>query len=263
MVGDRSGAGGYKNGILAFRAAERAAKRGLKLEIVCVGGLAEIEPAFAAAAPSVRFRRIKADDATLRCLYADAHALFYPSRYEGFGMPVLEAMACGGPVITCPNSSLIEVGGDAAIFVDPDDAEAGAEALLALSDPQARAARVAAGLAQAAKFTTAAQARDAMAAFRATIEAIGTGRKPAPGTGWRDFRSYQSGIQAWLQEQPELAKAALERARGASGAAAPARPSGELLRALAEIDAMKRSPFWRLRGHVLRVLKATGLRRRG
>lgn len=263
MVGDRSGAGGYKNGILAFRAAEIAAKRGLKLEMVCVGGLAEIEPAFAAAAPSVRFRRIKADDATLRRLYSGAHALVYPSRYEGFGMPVLEAMACGGPVITCPNSSLVEVGGDAAIFVGPDDAEAAADALMALSDPATRAARVAAGVAQAAKFTTAAQARDSLAAFRATIDALQAGRAPQPGPGWREFRTYQSGIQAWLQERPDLAVAALARASGKAGTAAPARPSGELLRALAEIEAMKRSPFWRLRDHVIRALKATGIRRRG
>ncbi len=263
MVGDRSGAGGYKNGVLAFRAAEIAKKRGLDIEIVCVGGLAEIEPTFAAAAPSVRFRRVGADDATLRRLYSGAHALVYPSRYEGFGMPVLEAMACGGPVITCPNSSLLEVGGEAAIFVDPDDAEAAAEALISLSDPAARAARVAAGLAQAARFTTAAQARDAFAAFTATIEAVQAGRKRRPDSGWREFRTYQAGIQAWLQERPDLAVAALDRARAGGGDGAPARPSGELLRALHEIESMKRSPFWRLRGIVIGALRATGLRRRG
>ena len=57
MVGDRSGAGGYKNGILAFRAAEIAAQRGQVFEIICVGGLADIEPAYRAAAPSVPMRR--------------------------------------------------------------------------------------------------------------------------------------------------------------------------------------------------------------
>ncbi len=121
MVGDRSGAGGYKNGILAFRAVEEAAARGQRIAIICVGGLADIEPEYRAAAPSVTMRRLTADDAELRLLYAGAQALLYPSRYEGFGMPVLEAMACGCPVITCANSSLTEVGGEAAIFVDPDD----------------------------------------------------------------------------------------------------------------------------------------------
>jgi glycosyltransferase involved in cell wall biosynthesis len=262
-VGDRSGAGGYENGILAFRAAEAAARRGQRCEIVCVGGLAEIEPAFRAAAPSLRMRRITADDATLRLLYAGAHALLYPSRYEGFGMPVLEAMACGCPVITCPNSSLLELGGEAAIFVAPDDVEAAAEAILALADRQARATRVAAGLAQAARFTTAAQAKAAMAAFRATIAAVEAGRRPRPGAGWREFRTYQAGIQAWLQERPDLARSASARGAGAGGPAAPARSSVELLRALAEIEAMKKSPFWRLRGAVIGVLRRLGLRQRG
>ncbi len=262
MVGDRSGAGGYKNGILAFRAAEIAAKRGQVFEIVCIGGLADIEPDYRAAAPSVPMRRIKADDATLRQLYAGAHALLYPSRYEGFGMPVLEAMACGCPVVTCANSSLVEVGGDATIFVDPDDAEAAAAAILSLADPAIRAARAAAGIAQAGTFTTEAQARDALAAFRATIDDLAAGRRRMPGNGWREFRTYQAGIQDWLQRRPDLAVEALARVGTAARPAAPAAPSGALLRALAEIDAMKRSPFWRLRGLVIRALRGAGMRHR-
>lgn len=262
MVGDRSGAGGYKNGILAFRAAEIAARRGQVFEIVCIGGLADIEPDYRAAAPSVPMRRIKADDAMLRLLYAGAHALVYPSRYEGFGMPVLEAMACGCPVVTCANSSLIEVGGDAAIFVDPDDAEAAAAAILSLADPATRAARAASGIAQAATFTTAAQARDALAAFRATIDDLAAKKRSLPGNGWHEFRGYQSGIQDWLQGRPDLAAEALSGVGTTARAAAPARPSGALLRALAEIDSMKRSPFWRLRGLVIRVLRGARMRHR-
>ena len=58
----------------------------------------------------------------LRDLYAGAACLVLPSLREGFGLPVLEAMACGTPVITSSSSSLPEVGGDAAVLIDPHDA---------------------------------------------------------------------------------------------------------------------------------------------
>lgn len=64
------------------------------------------------------------DNERLAQLYADATAMIFPSRYEGFGLPILEAMSCGTPVVTCANSSLPEVGGDAAIYVEPDDIQA-------------------------------------------------------------------------------------------------------------------------------------------
>ena len=63
-------------------------------------------------------------DEELGQIYSDATATFFPSRYEGFGLPVLESMVSGTPVVTCANSSLTEVGGDAAIYVDSDDFEA-------------------------------------------------------------------------------------------------------------------------------------------
>ncbi len=61
------------------------------------------------------------DDITLATLYANALAFIFPSKYEGFGIPVLEAMNCDCPVITSNKSSLPEVGGDAAVYFDPDD----------------------------------------------------------------------------------------------------------------------------------------------
>ena len=80
------------------------------------------------------------DDSTLAHLYAACEMFVFPSIYEGFGLPVLEAMAAGAPVITSTTSSLPEVAGDAALLVDPGDATALARAMQQLhADPNLRA----------------------------------------------------------------------------------------------------------------------------
>jgi alpha-1,3-rhamnosyl/mannosyltransferase len=94
------------------------------------------------------------DEETLACLYSGAAAVVYPSWYEGFGLPVLEAMACGCPVICSNTSSLPEVAGDAAIFVGPEDAEGLAHALdTVLDDSALRQSLVQRGLMRAAEFS--------------------------------------------------------------------------------------------------------------
>lgn len=91
-------------------------------------------------------------DPQLRAAYSGALALVYPSLYEGFGLPVLEAMACGCPVITGVTSSLPEVAGDAACSIDAADIEALRLALLAVQVPEEAARLRSAGLARAARF---------------------------------------------------------------------------------------------------------------
>ena len=68
-------------------------------------------------------------DADLHAIYADAEAFAYPSRYEGFGIPIIEAIGCGLPVVACTGSCLEEAGGPDCIYVGPDDVEALADAI--------------------------------------------------------------------------------------------------------------------------------------
>ena len=91
---------------------------------------------------------------TLRCFYEAAAAFVFPSRYEGFGLPPLEAMACGTPVVTSSVSSLPEVVGDAAVLVNPEnvfDIARGIREILL--DQDLRAELVARGRRQAARFS--------------------------------------------------------------------------------------------------------------
>jgi glycosyltransferase involved in cell wall biosynthesis len=94
------------------------------------------------------------DEPTLAQLFHRARALVYPSKYEGFGLPPLEAMTAGCPVITTRETSLPEVCGEAAVYVDPDDHRAFAEAIMAIeTDPLLRERLRTAGSAQASTFT--------------------------------------------------------------------------------------------------------------
>ena len=122
LVGLREQHRGYKNADLLFSAARQS--RGFQMEILCIGGEPEINSNALAGLPeNVSVRRLDLPDDDLACAYSGAEALVYPSLYEGFGLPVVEAMACGCPVITTSCGSLSEVSGDVAIFISGHDAE--------------------------------------------------------------------------------------------------------------------------------------------
>ncbi len=113
----------------------------------------------------VRFLGHVGDD-DLPALYSLAACLAYPSFYEGFGIPPLEAMACGTPAVIARTSSLPEVGGEAALYVDPGDVESITDALdRVLHDEALRALLVAAGREHARRFTWEEAARALLDAY--------------------------------------------------------------------------------------------------
>lgn len=106
-------------------------------------------------------------EADLPALYSAATLFVFPSLYEGFGLPVLEAMACGVPVVCSDTSSLPEVAGDAALRVNPTDVEALAAAIeRALADEALRADLRATGLERARQFTWEAVAQKTLGVYR-------------------------------------------------------------------------------------------------
>ena len=110
-------------------------------------------------------------DADLPMLYSGALCLLFPSRYEGFGLPILEAMACGCPVVTSNRGSMAEVAGDAAIFVDPDSVEAMAEGISTLMEDQSlRDDMIAKGHTRVQQFSWRAAAEHTLAVYREAAE---------------------------------------------------------------------------------------------
>jgi len=111
-------------------------------------------------------------DADLPALYSAARVLAYPSIYEGFGLPMLEAMACGTPVVTSTASCMPEVAGDAALLVPPTDVDALAAALdRALTDEALRADLIARGRARARQFSWAKSAQQLLGIYHAVCAA--------------------------------------------------------------------------------------------
>jgi glycosyltransferase involved in cell wall biosynthesis len=110
------------------------------------------------------------DEDDLPALYSGARALLFPSLYEGFGLPALEAMACGTPVVASRTTGLAEAVGDAGLTVDPRSADDLAEALArVLTDDALRDQLIAAGHARAAAFTWARTARCTAAVYREAL----------------------------------------------------------------------------------------------
>lgn len=127
-------------------------------------GLAE-QAAALGIADRLRFLQ-RVSDADLALLYNAAGLFVFPSRYEGFGLPLLEAMACGVPVVAADNSSIPEIAGDAALLVPAQDAAAMSGAMAqVLNDVAVQEALIRRGVARAAHFSWARCARETHAVY--------------------------------------------------------------------------------------------------
>lgn len=128
-----------------------------ELELVLAGKRGWLAERIDAAIRSSRYRdRIRitghVPDAILPALYNGAQVVVLPSLYEGFGLPALEAMASGTPVVVSDRGALPGIAGDAALIVDPLNPQAIAAGLVAALDPATRARRVEAGIRHSAQF---------------------------------------------------------------------------------------------------------------
>jgi glycosyltransferase involved in cell wall biosynthesis len=177
MLNDPSPRKNLSRAIEAF--ARVVQQEGLRdLILVLAGERRLADPAAAAVArwPAMRDRIVSTgfvSDDELGALYAGALVFVYPSLYEGFGLPPLEAMQCGAPVITANTSSLPEVVGDAGVMVDARDVDALASAMLGLCDDSTRRDAVrASSLAHAAGFSWERTAARTLAAYRAATIGI-------------------------------------------------------------------------------------------
>jgi len=114
----------YKNFIFLINSISTILKQRKELHLICIGGgtFSDFEKKMMTKLEiSDKVHYIPANDVTLRYFYENARAFIFPSLYEGFGLPVLEAFYCRCPVLLSNTSSLPEIGGDAAIYFDPHD----------------------------------------------------------------------------------------------------------------------------------------------
>jgi glycosyltransferase involved in cell wall biosynthesis len=178
-----------KNHIVLFEMLRHLRAKGQPVDLIVIGRegwrwtspLAR--PEFKALAPWVR---ILADipDAEMAEFYNRAAVFAYPSLYEGFGLPILEAMACGTPVVSSSASSLPEVGGDAALYADPRDSRAFAHQVArVLSDRGLRHRMVEAGLQRARQFSWRRTAEETLAVYHSVCGADRGGPRNRNGVG--------------------------------------------------------------------------------
>jgi glycosyltransferase involved in cell wall biosynthesis len=166
----------YKNFALLVEAFADIAASRPDLRVVCVGGgtfTADESAGFDKHGLADRFHQHDVDDADLPGVYAAAQCLVFPSRYEGFGLPVLEGFAAGCPVVISDTPCLTEVAGGLATVVSPDDPTELADVLTRITDRdrESMAPTLEAAQARAAEFTWARTCEQTLEVYRQVVAA--------------------------------------------------------------------------------------------
>lgn len=246
IVGDRIGYHGYKNVEYFFKAFSQLENK-QDLSIVCVGGNPQLEPEMASLIPKISTYMLRLSDQELKVAYSGAAALVYPSLYEGFGLPVLEAMACGCPVITCHTASIPEVGGEAVIYVSEYNIDELVNALSKVQHPHSRSSLITAGLEQSRKFSWSKMAANiAEILIQTSHQNIQDQNITVIPSIWKEFRYLQAEMQQLKFDDQLYLESEITNL-------------SNLKQAIELIEAMQTSKFWKFRTSWLKIKKMMGL----